>query len=124
MRNESILKSMQRIANVEPSIWRDMQKHVNKFNETTGTKHTMFDLLSDRGKNPVHMNAREDEMLGDVPDMPMKGTGHDDRIGMVTPRQEFTMRMMGGSGRRNPKTGLREYDWGDSSGDSGSYIRV
>lgn len=60
-------------------------------------------------------------MLGDVPDRPFKGRGRDDRIGLLTPEQMMKLKRMGGAGTINPKTGLPEYDWGDSSGDYGSY---
>lgn len=70
---------------------------------------------------PAHINAREDKALGNVPDMPMKGRGHDDRIAMLTPEQMAILKAMGGSGTMNPETGLRQFDWGDSSGDYGSY---
>lgn len=63
---------------------------------------------------PAHINERENRLLGGLPSVKFPGRGNDTRIANLTPEQEMLLKLLGGSGKVNPYTGLREYtDYGD-----------
>lgn len=67
-----------------------------------------------RPTQPSHINEKENKLLGGPPSVPFPGGRGDTRIADLTPEQQMLLKLLGGSGRINPITGLRAYDdWGD-----------
>lgn len=79
---------------------------------------------------PAHINAIEDRLLGKL--MPEshgkvtrggllaeEGRGGDDRVTLLTPKEQKLLALLGGSGAANPATGLLEMQDGNGTGTAG-----
>ena len=49
-----------------------------------------------------------------------QGSGKDTMVAHLNPKEAMLLKMMGGSGRINPRTGMLEFDEGEGGGDFGS----
>jgi hypothetical protein len=88
---------------------------------------TMSDVYTDKGekKSPGDLTQEIARMVSGntvASRLADKGRRGDDRLAHVNPQEARILKMMGGSGTINPKTGLREYFWDDGDGwDWGSF---
>ena len=87
---------------------------------------TMSDVYTDKGekKSPGDLTQEIARMVSGntvASRLADKGRRGDDRLAHVNPQEARILKMMGGSGTINPKTGLREYFWDDGDWDGGDW---